>query len=77
MQIVRLATPVLWLSPDFTTSEFSISNLLHFQKIFVRSRRDWKEKMPGRIPTISIASFYFINLDLPNKIFRSPPEIKI
>jgi hypothetical protein len=31
------------------TSEFPIFNLI---QLFVRSRRDWKEKMPGRIPTI-------------------------
>ncbi len=50
-QIVRLATPILWLS--FLTSQhlnfqFPITSLL---KLFVRSRGDWKEKMPGRILT--------------------------
>jgi hypothetical protein len=29
--------------------QFLITSLLKF---FVRSRRDWKEKMPGRIPTV-------------------------
>jgi hypothetical protein len=36
------------LPPNFTTSEFPITSLL---KSFVRSRRDWKKKMPARIPT--------------------------
>ena len=31
--------------------QFPITSLL---KIFVRSRRDWKEKMPGRIPTLPL-----------------------
>ncbi len=35
MQIVRLATPVLWLSPDFTTSEFPIFNLLQLLKFLL------------------------------------------
>jgi hypothetical protein len=33
------------LPPNFTTSEFPISNYFTF-KFFVRSRRDWKKKCP-------------------------------
>ncbi len=52
MQIVRLATPVLWLSPwlhNIWIFNFQFTSTF---KIFVRSRRDWKEKMPERIPTV-------------------------
>ncbi len=35
---------------EFTTFEFPISNYFNFQN-FVRSRRDSKEKLPGRVPT--------------------------
>ncbi len=35
---------------EFTTFEFPISDYFNFQ-IFVRSRRDPKEKLPGRVPT--------------------------
>jgi hypothetical protein len=48
-----LSTPVLWPSPltsQHLHFQFLITSLL---KIFVRSRRDWKEKMPGRISTES------------------------
>jgi hypothetical protein len=48
-----LSNPCFMALPlNFTTSAFPIPNYFTL-KIFVGSRRDWKEKMPGRIPTIS------------------------
>jgi len=47
-----LSNPCFMALPlNFTTSAFPIPNYFTL-KIFVRSRRDWKEKMPGRIPTV-------------------------
>jgi hypothetical protein len=45
---------------NFTTSAFPIPNYFTFKnlKFFVRSRRDWKEKMPGRIPTTTKLFLY-------------------
>ncbi len=49
-----LSNPCFMALPlNFTTSAFPIPNYFTF-KIFVRSRRDWKEKMPGRIPTMTL-----------------------
>jgi hypothetical protein len=52
--IVRLATPVLWLSPwlhNIWIFNFQFTSTF---KIFVRSHRDWKERMPERIPTLPL-----------------------
>jgi hypothetical protein len=47
-----LSNPCFMALPlNFTTSAFPIP-ITSLLKIFVRSRRDWKEKMPGRIPTL-------------------------
>ncbi len=56
---VRLATPVLWLSllTSQLNFQFPITSLL---KIFVRSCRDWKEKMPGRTPTTYYLHYFFM-----------------
>jgi hypothetical protein len=48
------SNPVLWpLVLEFTNICISHLQLLHFQKIFVRSRRDWEKKMPDGNPTTS------------------------
>ncbi len=49
-----LSNPCFMTSPsDFTIFEFPISNYFNFQN-FVRSRRNSKEKLPGRVPTIHL-----------------------
>ncbi len=53
--------------PSLLTSQhlhfqFPITSLL---KIFVRSRRDWKKKMPGRIPTLPLFQSLRLRKPLP------------
>ncbi len=60
--------PCFMTSPsEFTTFEFLISNYFNFQ-IFVRSRREPKEKLPGRVPTITEATKKFYKR--PRPLFR-------
>ncbi len=62
-----LSNPCFMTSPsDFTTFEFPISNYFNFQN-FVRSRRDSKEKLPGRVLT---------PVQLYLTIFLNPPADK-
>jgi hypothetical protein len=46
MQIVRLATSVLWISPGITTSELSISNLLQLLKFLLEVIAIGRKKCP-------------------------------
>jgi hypothetical protein len=67
-----LSNPCFWPSPltsQHLHFQFPITSVL---KIFVRSRRDWKEKMPGRIPTLgSFFQFLFCR----NFLFSSTPLV--
>ncbi len=50
-QIACITTPVLWLLPlnsQHLNFQFPITSIFKF----VRSRRDPKEKLPGRVPTV-------------------------
>ncbi len=61
---------------EFTTFEFPISNYFNFQN-FVRSCRDSKEKLPGRVPTpplwIAMASQTNCNFLCPSDALSCPP----